>query len=80
MQRELECTEVISIIRRYFDGESQLSLASEYGVSEKAIYNVIRLVTYKECSLSFIKSMYGSTVNYDIAISVRKTQGRGRKI
>jgi hypothetical protein len=49
--KKLPCEVVVDIITRYLSGETQQSLADEYGVSKKEVYNIVYRVIRKDCPL-----------------------------
>ncbi len=49
--KKLTCDTVIDIITRYLKGETQQSLADEYNISKKEVYNIVYRIIKKNCVL-----------------------------
>ena len=49
--KRLSAADVYSVRRRYRSGEKLLALAAEYGVTQGAMSNIIRGLTYRSCTL-----------------------------
>ena len=49
--KRLSEADVYSVRRRYSSGEKLLALAAEYGVTQGAMSNIIRGLTYRSCTL-----------------------------
>lgn len=79
MKRSLTCGEVIEVIESYFKGYSQAHISSTMGISEKAVYNILYLKTYDECSRDYILTMFRGFIQYFSALEERKKKGLGRK-
>jgi len=80
MKRELTCTDVQSIITNYFLGSSQLALAGAFSISPRAIYNILYLNTYIECSRELMLDEYKTIDNYFKELNHRKVKGLGKKV
>jgi hypothetical protein len=78
MKRELLCKDITNIILDYLSGSSQSTLSDSYGLTDKAIYNILQLRTYVECSKELITDRFGGSTNYFIKLAERKTSWMGR--
>jgi hypothetical protein len=77
MEKVLNCQEAVSLLEDYFLGTTQSVLSDRYGISEKAVYNIIYLMTYKECTREYV-AIRGGTTTYLIDLAQRKQRGLGR--
>jgi hypothetical protein len=77
MDKVLNCQEAVSLLEDYFLGTTQSVLSGRYGISEKAVYNILYLLTYKECTKEFVYR-YGGVAPYLIELAKRKQRGLGR--
>jgi hypothetical protein len=77
MDKVLSCQEAVSLLEDYFLGTTQSALSDRYGISEKAVYNILYLITYKECTREYVYT-HGGTSSYLIELAKRKQRGLGR--
>jgi hypothetical protein len=77
MDKVLSCQEAVSLLEDYFLGTTQSTLSNRYGISEKAVYNILYLITYKECTREYVVAQ-GGTSAYLIELAQRKQRGLGR--
>lgn len=77
MEKGLSCHKALGLMKDYFSGTTQKELVKTYGISEKAVYNILYLVTYVDCTKDFVNSCGGYTT-YLTKLAQRKQQGLGR--
>ena len=50
--KHLKRSDIYDIVDRYISGDTQKSIAEDYGITIKLVYNIVHMKIYKECNVS----------------------------
>jgi len=71
--KNLAREEVLDVFTRYFEGETQLSIATDYGISIRLVHNILYNKIYRHYNTS------DAFPNYSRDLASRKKRARGTR-